>query len=69
MKKTGLIILAIGLLLTAYTGFNFVTREKVVDIGNIQITKDKDHDIAWSPIIGVVVMVVGGGIYLMGKKK
>jgi len=67
-KTIGIIILIIGLLMTLYTGFNYVTREKVVDIGSIQITKDKDHTASWSPFIGIGVMVIGGVVYLSGKK-
>jgi hypothetical protein len=69
MKKAGLIILVIGLLLTAYTGFNFITKEKVVDIGKVEITRDKDHDVTWSPIVGIAVIIVGGAMYLIGAKK
>ncbi len=69
MKKTGLIILVIGLLITLFTGFQFITREKVVDMGEIQITRDKTNRVSWSPLIGVAVMVVGGGILLLGPKK
>jgi hypothetical protein len=69
MKKTGLIILVIGILMTLLAGFKFVTREKVVDIGNIQITRDKNHSLVWSPLIGIAVMIVGGGILLVGAKK
>jgi len=69
MKKVGIIILAIGLVITIVTGFNFVTREKVVDIGELQISRDKHHSLAWSPIVGVVVMAIGGGVLLLGMKK
>jgi amino acid transporter len=69
MKRTGLIILVIGILITVFTGFNFITREKVVDLGELEITKNKNHDVTWSPLIGVVVMVIGGGIYLVGANK
>lgn len=69
MKLTGIIILFIGLAITVITGFSFVTREKVVDIGEVQITRNKNHNIAWSPIAGVVVMAVGGGILLLGYRK
>lgn len=69
MKKTGLIILVIGLVITLFTGFKFITREKVVDIGEIQISRDKTNRVSWSPLIGVAVMVVGGGILLLGPKK
>ncbi len=68
-KRTGLIILIIGLLMTLYTGFNYVTREKLVDIGDVQITHDKNHTANWSPFVGIGVMVIGGVVFLSGKKK
>jgi hypothetical protein len=69
MKKAGIIILVIGLIITFITGFNFVTKEKVLDVGELQITRDKQHSLAWSPLLGVVVMVVGGGVILVGSQK
>ena len=69
MKKIGFVILAIGILITVFTGFKFVTREKVIDVGEIQISRNKKHSLAWSPLIGVAVMVVGGGMILFGEKK
>lgn len=69
MKKIGLVIFVIGVLITAVTGFSYVTREKVVDIGSLEITANKRHNMAWSPIIGLVVMAVGGVVYLVGDKK
>lgn len=69
MKKIGLVVLVIGLLITLFTGFKFITREKVVDIGEIQISRDKTNTVSWSPLIGVAVMVVGGGMLLLGPKK
>ena len=69
MKKAGIIILVIGLAITLFTGFNFVTREKVLDVGELQISRDKKHNLSWSPLVGVVVMVIGGGILLFGVKK
>ena len=68
-KTIGLIILIIGFLMSLYTGFNYVTREKVVDIGDIEITADKNHTASWSPFIGIGVMVIGGVVFLYGKKK
>ncbi|MDY0201466.1 MAG: hypothetical protein RBR40_10820 [Tenuifilaceae bacterium] len=69
MKNIGIAIMAIGLIITLITGFKFVTREKVVDIGEIQISRDKNHSIAWSPLVGVAVMVVGCGVFFIGLKK
>jgi hypothetical protein len=68
MKKISLFIIAIGLLITVFTGFTYMTREKVVDIGELEITANKNHTLEWSPIAGVVMIVVGGGLYLFGSK-
>ena len=68
MKKAGIIILVIGLVITIITGFNFVTKEKVLDVGELQITRDKQHNLAWSPVVGVVVMVIGGAVLLFGVR-
>lgn len=69
MKQAGLAIFVIGLLITIFTGFQFVTREKVVDVGQIEISRDKTHNLAWSPLVGVAVMAVGGVVFFLGKKK
>jgi hypothetical protein len=69
MKKIGLVVLVIGLLITLFTGFKYITREKVVDIGEIQISRDKTNRVSWSPLVGVAVMVIGGGMFLFGPKE
>ncbi len=68
MKTAGIAILIIGLLMTLYTGFTYITREKVVDLGNLEITKDNHHDINWQPYMGIGVMVFGGTILVMEKR-
>lgn len=69
MKNLGVGVLVIGLIITLFTGFNFITREKVVDIGDLEITANKNNRLTWSPLLGVAVMAVGGAIILFGKKK
>ena len=48
---------------------DFITKEKVVDIGDIQITADKKHNVVWSPILGIALLVIGGGVLLFGSSK
>jgi hypothetical protein len=69
MKATGITLLLIGLLLTIFTTFQFFTKEKVVDIGVIEITADKPHNFSWSPVIGIVVMGIGGLVLWQASKK
>jgi hypothetical protein len=69
MKKAGIIILTIGLVITIVTGMSFVTREKVVDIGELEIKANKRHSLSWSPVVGIVVMAIGAGAFLVGTTK
>ena len=69
MKTIGIVLIGLGIIMMIYTGFNYVTREKVVDIGSVQITRDKEHTANWSPFIGIGIMVIGGVVFLSGKKK
>ncbi|MCF8256378.1 MAG: hypothetical protein K9J06_02430 [Flavobacteriales bacterium] len=69
MKNTGIALLIIGLVITLFTGFSFFTKEKVVDIGAIEITRDRKHNMAWSPFVGIAVMVIGGGLMIYSAKK
>jgi hypothetical protein len=69
MKSTGIAIIIIGALLTIYTAFTFFTREKVAEIGQLEITRDKPHYFSWSPVIGIVVIGIGGVVLWQGSKK
>jgi hypothetical protein len=69
MKTTGIALFIIGLLLTIFTTFKYFTKEKIVDIGKVQITADKGHNVSWSPIIGIVVMIIGGVILYSDSRK
>lgn len=61
-KSIGIALIVIGIIMTIYTGFNYVTTEKVVDLGPIQINKEQNHPVQWAPIVGVIVIVIGGFI-------
>ena len=69
MKNTGIILLVIGLALTVFTTFKFFTEEKIIEIGKVEITRDKPHNYSWSPLIGIAIMGIGGIILWKGSKK
>jgi formate-dependent nitrite reductase membrane component NrfD len=69
MRLAGIILLVVGLAMTLYTGFTYVTTEKVVDIGDLKVTRDEDHTVNWQPYFGVGVMIVGAVVLLAGRKK
>ncbi len=69
MKKIGFVLVAIGLALTIFTTVTYFTKEKVVDIGILEITANEPHRFNWSPLVGVAVMVIGGVFVWQGSKK
>jgi len=69
MKTIGILIIIIGLGLTIFTAGTFFTREKVVDLGKVEITRNKPHNLNWSPLIGIAVIGVGGVVLWQSYKK
>jgi len=69
MKKVSFVIILVGLALSIFSAFTFFTREKVVDVGQIEITHEKPHHINWSPFVGVTIMGIGGLVLLLSFKK
>lgn len=66
-KTIGIILAVVGLIMIAYTGFNYITTEKVVDLGPIHIDKEKNHEIQWNPIVGAILLAAGSVIILTNK--
>jgi len=69
MKMLGIILIVVGGLMTIFTGFNIITKEEVVDVGPLEINKEEKTPVAWSPIIGAIVLIAGVVILVTGKKR
>lgn len=69
MRTLGIVIAVVGIAMIVYTGFNFVTSERLVDIGPIKINQEKNHLVQWSPVIGIVLLIGGLVIIVRDKKK
>lgn len=67
IKTLGIVMAIIGILMIVYTGFSYVTKDKVVDLGPIEINAETSHPVQWSPIVGVVLLV--GGIVVVATSK
>ena len=68
-KISGIVLISIGLVMIVYTGIKIVTKEKIVDIGPIEISQKKNNSIKWSPILGAVFLVGGILILALDNKK
>jgi hypothetical protein len=66
---TGIILIVIGIIAFAYQGITYTTREKVIDIGPLQMTAEKTKTIPLSPIIGGIALVGGIVLLVVGNRK
>ena len=66
---TGIILIVIGIVAFAYQGITYTTREKVVDIGPIQMTAEKTKTLPLPPILGGIALVGGIVLLVMGNRK
>jgi len=65
----GIILIALSVLSFAYQGIPYRTREKVIDLGPIQATAEKDKSIPLPPIFGVIALVGGIVLIFAGSKQ
>jgi hypothetical protein len=63
MKKIAIVVFIIGLGLTVFSTISFFTREKVVNLGKVEITREKEHRLNISPVIGICLMGIGGILF------
>lgn len=64
----GIFLIAIGIVAFAYQGITYKSREKIIDIGSVQVTSEKTKTFPLPPIVGAVA-VVGGIVLLVMDKR
>jgi hypothetical protein len=55
-------------LVLAYEGITYTTREKVVDLGPLQATVDREKRIPLPPIVGVLALAGGVVLVIVGAR-
>lgn len=68
MKGVGIVLIVLGVIMLVWTGFTYTKKEKVADIGPLEINADKEKSVNWPPYVGGV-LVVGGVILLLTNPK
>jgi hypothetical protein len=69
MKIIGTLVFIIGLGMTLFTAISYFTKEKIVELGAVEITRNNPHYLAWSPFVGMGIMVLGAFLIIQGRKK
>ena len=69
MVWIGILLVALGGLALAYQGFNYTHREKLLDVGPIHATAEKQERFSIPPLLGGLVLVGGIALLAAGARK
>ena len=69
MNRTlGIILIVLGAIGLGWGGFQYTTKETVLDIGPIHATRDKSHFVSLPPVAGAIALVCGIGLLVSARK-
>jgi len=67
IKLIGIALIILGVCSVAWGGFNYKTKEKIVDIGPIEATRETTHHVPVAPLAGGLALAVGIGLLVIRK--
>jgi len=65
----GIILLVLGGVMLTYQGFNYTTKDTVLDLGPLKATSDTTHNVPFSPLLGVIALVGGITLVVAGSRR
>ena len=65
----GIVLILLGIVGLSYNRITYTTKEKIVEIGPITATADKEKSIPISPVLGGLALAAGVGLVAVGYKK
>lgn len=69
LMLTGIAFILLGLLGLSYNRISYTSKEKILDIGPIEATAEKEKSIPLPPLLGGLVLVAGIGLVAAAYKK
>jgi hypothetical protein len=72
MKPTtwvAVLLIILGGLALAYQGFTYTHQERVLDVGPIHATAEKQDHVSIPPILGALTLVSGIALLALGARK
>lgn len=65
----GIALILLGIVAVSYERITYTTREKIIDIGPIEATAEKEKSIPLPPLLGGLALVAGIGLVAVGYRK
>jgi uncharacterized membrane protein len=68
MTMVGIVLIVIGVVMLIYQGITYTTREKVLEVGPVEVRKESQKTIPLPPILGGVALAGGIVLVVMGTR-
>lgn len=65
----GIALILLGIVALSYNRITYTTKEKIIDIGPIEATADKEKTIPLPPLLGGLALIAGVGLIAVGYKR
>jgi uncharacterized membrane protein YidH (DUF202 family) len=68
VKLLGIVLIVLGIVGVAYGGFQWTRKDKVLDLGPVEVTTNKTETLPIPPVAGAVCLVVGAALIVAGRR-
>jgi len=65
----GIGLLVIGVVALVYQGITYTTREKVLEVGPVEVTTERRKTIPLPPVLGGIALAGGIVLVIMGTRR
>ena len=69
LMLVGVVLIVLGIIALAYQGITYTTSEKVIDLGPLKASVEKQKTIPLPPILGGLAVAAGVFLVWMGSRR
>lgn len=69
MKALGVVLIVLGVIGLVWGGITWTKRDKVLDVGPVQVTREEHKSLPLPPVAGAVLLVAGIALTVMDGRR
>ena len=69
LAVVGVVLIVLGIIALAYQGITYTTREKVIDLGPLKASVEKQKTVPVPPILGGLAVAAGVFLVWVGARR
>ena len=69
LRTLAIVLIVAGVIALFVPALNFSTREEVLDVGPVEVTREERHSVPISPLLGGAAIVLSIGLLVTGKRR